>query len=114
MQDGWLAWALDPEAPIAVSIFREGYKKGLAWFPSRPLNCVSLVKALCRVWAKQDRDAFPTIVEWANSPEWMSLEEQTIRAERHALSSELEGITPELQGEVGTHRPPVIRSEGRG
>jgi hypothetical protein len=89
-KEGWIAWALHPETPIAVSIYRDGFHKGLAWFPDRPANCAALVKALCGTWAQRDRDSFPMIVEWADSSEWRTHEERSILAERALLVERLE------------------------
>lgn len=90
--DGWLAWAIDPIAPIAVAVFRNGYKTGLAWFTQRPTQCAGLVKAVCRIWAPKDRAAFPTIVEWNSTSQWATTEELAILAERTALIDEFETV----------------------
>ena len=76
---GWLAWAEEPELPLAVNVWRKPINKGLAWFPYEMPNRFELIRAVCYEWAKLDPDTFPTIVPWTQLPDWMTAGELAIR-----------------------------------
>ena len=49
------------------------------------------MKALCASWATLDRGSFPNIVDWAETREWMTRDEQALMDEEAALVTEFEG-----------------------
>jgi hypothetical protein len=91
-KSSWVAWGIDPELPLAI-ITEHGDGRGLAWFPQPPENWLDWIRVLVIAWAEKDRDAFASVVPWAQAPEWMTAEELKLDEQLRKLEEDYKLLT---------------------
>jgi len=88
-------------SPLAVYFIRENTNLGVGWLPSVDSNQAAWVDLLVTQWAQSDKDAFPSLGDWTNSPEWMVPQEMQILSRIQGLEQKKQQFIVEIDKQIG-------------